>query len=143
MNVNIYIGLSSKSPRKAERKICYILGCQIHRREEFRGGDPETVTETCHGATIIAISRALKRITGPCMVTIYAEDAWVLNMISKKQMEEWEKTGFRNKKGAPIQMQKEWMQIWLISKQHEIQTVAGRHSFSRWMEEQMKGEKNV
>lgn len=143
MNVNIYIGLSSKSPRKAERKICYILGCQMKGREETRGGDPETVTETCHGATIIAISRALKRITGPCRITIYAEDAWVLNMISKKQMEEWEKTGFRNKKGAPIQMQKEWMQIWLISKQHEIQTVAGRHPFSRWMEEQMKGEKNV
>ena len=136
MDIKIYIGVSTKSPRRTERKICYLLSCEKDGKEETRGGDPETVTETYHGATTIAVERAMKRITGPCKVKIYAEDAWTLNMI-RKQMPEWAKSGFRNGKGKPIHLQKEWMQIWLTSKEHEILTEVGPHTYSEWMREKM------
>lgn len=136
MDIRIYIGVSTRSPKKSRRKICYLLTCEKDGKEETRGGDPEEVTETYHGSTVIAVSRALKRITGPCRVTIYAEDPWTMNMITT-QLQTWSRTGFRNGKGKPIHLQQEWMQIWLTSKEHEIITEVGQHKYSEWMRERM------
>lgn len=137
MEVNIYIGVSSRYPKKKKRQICYILECRVNGREETRGGEPEGVTDTYHGATITAICRAMKRITRPCKVAIYAEDTWTLHMMDT-QMPEWERNGFRNRKGEPIPSQKEWMQIWIKRKEHDVRTVAGVHAYSNWMKEQME-----
>ncbi|MGO5337603.1 hypothetical protein ACTQZS_12465 [Bilifractor sp. LCP19S3_H10] len=138
MDIRIYIGVSTKSPKKSQRKICYLLSCEKDGKEETRGGEPEEVTETYHGATVIAVSRALKRITGPCRVTIYAEDSWTMNMITT-QMPAWAKNGFRDKKGKPMHLQQEWMQIWLTSKEHDLNTETGTHKFTEWMKERMEG----
>lgn len=137
MEVNIYVGVSSRYPKKKKRQICYILEGKANGRVETRGGEPETVTDTYHGATITAISKAMKRITGPCRITIYAEDAWTLHMMDTR-MPEWERNGFRNRKGEPIPSQKEWMQVWLKKKEHDIRTIPGVHAYSNWMKEQME-----
>lgn len=143
MQVNIYIETDTKSPKRQKRRIAYVLEA-IVRGEAATRTAIEEVEETYHGATLRALEKALARLTKPCDVKVYAQDAWVLGMLTG-QIEKWKDANFLNAKGKPIADQAVWLHIWVMTEYRTVTAAAGPHAYSNWMIREMqkaKGDQN-
>ncbi|QNM08028.1 hypothetical protein H9Q79_14205 [Wansuia hejianensis] len=137
MQANVYIEADSREPKKKQRIVGYVLESTV--RGEIRTKDEFfEVEESFHGSMVMAIKKALARFQKPCEITIHAPDAWTLNML-ESQLEKWAAQNFLTGKKAPIAWQKEWMHIWLKAKEHTILCKRGKHAYTEWMQEKMKG----
>lgn len=136
--VNIYITANPRSTSISMKKVGFVLECEIkgelHTKEEFW-----EVEATYHRAQLIAITKALGRMVRSCEVHIHSEDTYLLNMI-KYRLTTWAKNGFVSGKGKPIFQKEDWKNLWEKLREHQYFVVPGRHSYSTWMEEKMKGE---
>lgn len=141
MEANIYIETDGNDVKKRKRICGYVLesiiGGEAHTKEEFF-----EVEDTFHGAVIAAVVKALQRFKKTCTITIYAQDAWVLNMIDS-QLEKWADNNFLNGHGKPIEHQKQWIHVWLKTREYEICTKRGKHAYSEWMKERMQHENAI
>lgn len=139
--VNIYIATDSKNTRKSKRKFGFVLECELAGNPFTKEGFGEAES-TYNGITLIAINKALERLNQCCEVHIHIENGFIANMI-ENNLDNWAGTDFKTKKGKPIENQDEWKRLWEQSQKQLIIMAAGRHSYSNWLEEQMKGKNNV
>ena len=139
--VNIYIATDSKNTRKSKRKFGYVLECELAGNPYTKEGFGEVET-TYNGAILIAINKALERLNFCCEVHIHTENGFVANMI-ENNLDTWAGADFKTKKGKPVVNQEEWKKLWEQSQKNLIIMAAGRHSYSNWIEEQMKGQDDV
>lgn len=138
--VNIYIATDSKNTRKYKRKYGYVLECEVAGNPFTKDGFGETEA-TYNGVVLVAINESLKRLQVHCEVHIHTENGFIANMI-ENNMDKWAVTEFKTARGKNVENIEEWKALWQQSKKHLIIMVAGRHCYSYWMEEQMKGEQN-
>ena len=137
--VNIYIAVDSRNTRKSKKKYGYVL--ELKDNPDTRDGFGE-IEATYNGATLKAINEALGRLNQSCEVRIFTENKFIANMM-EHNLERWACTEFRTTKGEPVENQTEWMRLWELSQEQLIMAVTGKHSYSIWIEEQMKGRSNV
>lgn len=139
--VDIYIAIDSKNTRKSKRKFGFVLECELAGNPYTKEGFGE-VEATYNGATLKAINEALDRLKFCCEVHIHTENGFIANMM-EHNLDVWAGTDFKTKKGKPVENKEEWKKLWEQSQKNLIIMAAGRHSYSNWVEEQMKGQDNV
>ena len=137
--VNIYIGISSKNTRKSDRKFGYVL--ELEGNPNTKDGFGE-VKATYNGATLKAINEALRRLNQCCEVRVHVENRFIANMI-ENNLDRWAGTDFKTTKGKYLENKEEWKRLWELSQKQLIIMAAGRHSYSSWIEEQIKEKGNV
>ena len=132
---NLYIEVSSVSPRKSEKQYGYII-------EAESNGHPVTVGDfgkaegSYHLVTLTALIEALKRYQKPSEIHIYCPNGYVLGQF--RNIKTWLKNDFKTVKGKPVKDEESWRKVACLTAQHEVITEAGEHSsYSGWIHAEM------
>lgn len=140
LKTSVYIEVSSRSPRKTEKRYGYII-------EAMQGGHPVTragygsIEGTYHQATLAALIDALKRFNKPAEVHLVTSNGFVLGQF--KNLKTWLKNGFTTTKGKPVSNSEEWRRIAALTAQHQvIPEQTERSSYTGWLQMELKKEVN-
>lgn len=82
------------------------------------------------------LAYALDRLNRSCEVYIHTEDHFVLRML-ENNLEKWAENNYMGSKG-PIKHAELWEEIYERIQGQEIYTEEGRHTYSQWLEDEMK-----
>ena len=135
--VNLYFKNQHKGPGKTTRKGVYIL-------EFITATEPVTLTgylttENCtkNKADILILIKALSRIKMPVSLAIYANNPYILSILGKdkKHQDLW-----INQKGELLSNAEEWKKVDNLLKNHTYTISSDKHSYSDWMELELKHE---
>lgn len=75
------------------------------RTKEISGGEPVTTNQRME---LKAACEALRCLKVPCQVTLHSDSAYLINCFKQKWYKSWQKNGWRNSKGEPVQNQDLW-----------------------------------
>lgn len=110
-----------------------------------KNGEPETrkTFGLCEGtwnlAYILALTDALKILTKPCLVTIYAANKYVCESMCNGRVKEWKEIGWRTIRGEPIVCTEEWKELFKAAAGHELHFVSScRSSYSDDLQNEIK-----
>ena len=134
--VDIYLAQSTASLSKDERWNGYVVACIKNGEEKTVNGFGH-IFGTYHEATLRSLSDALDRLNQSCEVHIHTEDRFVLNMLGA-QLEKWAGNNYLNARGEPIKHAELWEEVYERIQGQEIHTEEGRHSYSEWLDAEMK-----
>lgn len=135
-NVDIYIEISKMTPAPIHRKYMYLLETTRKDGTLATRESLEEIDATLHQTSLHAVNAALSRMTRPCHITIHMQDPYIGNMT--RNLPRWKETGYRTAKGAPIKDAEEWETFSIYYTRHDITFVVGQHSYSKWMQGEMK-----
>ena len=137
--VDIYLDTDSAYQRKRQRKCGYVLAT-IVRGEEKTKESFAIANGTYHQTTLQTLIEALSRMTAPSQICIHTQDDYVASRLTK--LEEMAASGWIDTKKQPIKNQEEWKQIYNLAhafpEPHEIAARSEKHSYSTWMQEEMR-----
>ncbi len=134
--VDIYLAQSTASLSKDERWHGYVVACIKNGEEKTVNGFGH-IFGTYHEATLRSLSDALDRLNQSCEVHIHTEDRFVLNMLGA-QLEKWAGNNYLNAKGEPIKHAELWEEVYVRTRGQLIVAEEGRHSYSEWLDTEMK-----
>ena len=133
--VDIYLAQSTASLSKDERWHGYVVACIKNGEEKTVNGFGH-IFGTYHEASLRSLSDALDRLNRSCEVYIHTEDHFVLRML-ENNLEKWAENNYMGSKG-PIKHAELWEEIYERIQGQEIYTEEGRHTYSQWLEDEMK-----
>lgn len=137
--VDIYLETDSTFQGKRQRKCGYVLATTVHGEEKTKESFGLS-NGTYHQATLQTLIEALSRMTVQAQICIHTQDDYVASRIPK--LEEMAGLGYLDAKNRPIKNVAEWEQIYRLvhafPDPHEITARSEKHSYSAWMQEEMK-----
>ena len=137
--VDIYLEASSAFQGKRQRKCGYVLATTV-RGEEKTKESFANANGTYHQTTLQTIAEALSRMTAPSQICIHTQDDYVVSRLLK--LEEMASSGYLDAKKQPIKNADQWKEIYrlvhALPEPHEITARSEKHSYSAWMQEEMK-----
>lgn len=134
--VDIYIAVDNVSPRISEKKYGYVLECEVSGQAKTREGFG-SAEGTYHFVELTAMVAALERLKQPCEVHFHSENEFVLSML-ERNLRTWAAAGFVTSKGKSVANKEQWMNVWRLSQKHLLIPEPGKHSYSGWLQEEMK-----
>lgn len=96
-----------------------ILEYGIHRRE-LRGGFAET---TNNRMELFAAIAALETLKEPCEVTLHSDSSYLVNAVSKRWLERWNRAGWRKADKQPVLNTDLWKRLLRQLERHRVNTV--------------------
>ena len=81
-------------------------------KKEIYGGETST---TNNKMELKATINALKAMKEPCEITLYTDSKYVVNPIEKQWLQNWKKTGFKNKKNVDL-----WLEFLTLFEKYKI-----------------------
>ena len=136
--VNIYVKSNIKSTRKRNGHIGYVLELVTDKGEATKSKFEEVEKVTANQSELVAINRALKRMTEKCVLTIYTDSAYIGSAFDNKWIEGWKKKNWLNAKNEPIANNEEWQEMLnLLVGQHFSIVTGFKHKYSMWMESEL------
>ncbi len=137
--VDIYLETDSTFQGRRKRKCGYVLATAV-RGEEKTKESFGISNGTYHQATLQTLIEALSRMTTQAQICIHTQDDYVVSRLPK--LEEMAGTGYLDAKNHPIKNAAEWEQIYRLvhafPDPHEITARSEKHSYSTWMQGEMK-----
>ena len=106
--VRIYIETSFRGPAVKDGKYAAALVITKHGRDSSRivyGEESETTFNRC---TLMAIIKALQRMTRKCHIIIYTDNSYVKNMIEQGNPEKWRRSEWKKAAGTEVQNKELW-----------------------------------
>lgn len=73
--------------------------------KEIAGGEKATTNQRME---LAAVKEALASLNQKCDVTVYSDSAYVINCFKQRWYASWQKNGWRNSKGDPVQNRDLW-----------------------------------
>ena len=142
--VNIYIEASRHGPSKGPGKYMYLIEFLL------KNGDPVTreaiESFECtfeNELALKAIIAAAKRLTRPCLIRVYTGCNHILSTTHNSWHIQWQKNGWRKSNGKEIRNAALWEELVAVMEPHAVTYTKDEHSYRKWMQEQMEGERNV
>lgn len=96
-----------------------VLLAKEHRKE-MAGGELQTTNQRMELAAAIQGLSALKY---PCEVRIFSDSAYLINCFKQRWYERWQKNGWRNSKGDPVENQDLWMELLNLIAIHRVEWI--------------------
>ena len=133
--VNLYLECNTTVVGKKERLCGYVL-------EYITEKGPVTLVDyregrgTYNREFLRGLAEALERIKEPCVLSIYGQNRFVMNML-RDRLKDWAADGFISN-GRPIMNQEEWRRIWEQVQKHKVIVELGEHAYSRWLLSEME-----
>lgn len=138
-HVTIYICKTQKSPRKTSGKGMYILEFIRSTGPETREGIVKLESMSAMQAEMITALNALRRLTEPCQLTIY-QSGWLQRAFEEEWVLKWVRNGWTAASGKQVCYQEEWLELAKLMHSHIYEFRIGHHSFSNYMENELKKE---
>lgn len=83
-----------------------------------------TVTDTTRNRiTLDALIESLDRLREPVELVIYSSNEYIVNMLNRGMYLDWEKNGYRNKKGKLVADYEKWQQLTGKLKGHSVKAI--------------------
>lgn len=107
--VDLWVWEDNKSPKETPKSYACSLETIRQGRSVRKAWEGER-NASWHGLVLYAIAEGLERFRLNAEVTIRSSNKWVLDRIDQN-LEEWEKNGFKTKKGEEIKNADLWKRI--------------------------------
>lgn len=90
-------------------------------------------------ADIIALTKAVKRMTKPSKIHIYTDSVYVAGVLEQDLPKKWEAQGWKTSTGGDVKNADKWQELSAGLQIHEIAIhMKADHSFREWMEREGK-----
>lgn len=86
--------------------------------KEVSGGEQHTTNQRME---VRAVTEALRCLKHPCSVVVHSDSAYVINCFRQKWYTGWQRNGWKNSKGDPVQNRDLWEQLLAEVARHEVQ----------------------
>ncbi|HHT72382.1 MAG TPA: ribonuclease HI [Firmicutes bacterium] len=97
---------------------------------EFSGFEPHTTNQRME---LTAAVKGLQQLKEPCNVKLYSDSAYLINGFTLGWIDNWQKNGWRNSRGAPVSNADLWRALVELSQKHSIQWIKVKgHSDNKW-----------
>lgn len=114
-NIEIYTdGACSGNPGPGGWAAVVTYGNHV---KEISGGELHTTNQRME---MMAVYQALHCLKEACNVTVYSDSAYVINCFTQKWYVNWQKNGWRNSKGEPVQNRDLWEQLLIEVARHHV-----------------------
>lgn len=137
--VDIYLETDSTFQGKRQRKCGYVLATTV-RGEEKTKESFANANGTYHQTTLQTLIEALFRMTVQSEICVHTQDDYVASRLLK--LEEMASSGWTDAKKQPIKNADQWEQIYRLvhafPDPHKITARSEKHSYSAWMQEEMR-----
>lgn len=136
MDVNLYIKVSLKGPKRKSGAYQYLLNAETSKGP-YEVTDLKVVEEetTAHHLTLLALEAALGRMKKPSELHIYLEDSYVCNVFRRGWIEEWQQNGWKNARNKPVVDAELWQNIVKLLDEHLYDFHVGEeHEYTEWMQ---------
>lgn len=87
------------------------------RERELSGGERHTTNQRME---IQAVAEGLRALKEPCSVVVYSDSAYVINCFKQRWYLNWQKNGWHNSKGDPVQNRDLWEMLLEQTKRHRV-----------------------
>ena len=132
--VHIYTYTDILGPRKRTGYYIYLLEmgtargpATLHQIEKV--AEPETENKV----QLLAVVKALQRLTRNCDLAIHTHSRYVADGFEKGWIEKWAGSDWKTGKGDPVANREQWEEIAELLNAHEFEFYPGRHAYSIWM----------
>ena len=85
--------------------------------KEMSGGMPST---TNNRMEIFAVICGLQALKTKCIVQVYTDSSYVQNTFEKHWIDRWQKNGWKNAKGEPVENQDLWRVLLEAMRGHQV-----------------------
>ena len=131
--INIYIEVTNRGPRIRDGRYLYLLefirdGVPLTREGT---GNREAVTE--NQLVLEAMIEAFKRIKKSSRVVVFTRCGHVLSTLRNHWPKQWEKNGWINAKGRPVNNAELWKELLELMEPHVVLLSDEQHSYQDWM----------
>ena len=137
--VDIYLETDSTFQGKRQRKCGYVLSTMFGNEEKTKENFGIS-NSTYHQSVLITLIEALSRMNVSSEICVHTQDTYVVSRLLK--LEEMAGEGWRDSKSEPIKNAVEWEQIYRLihafPDPHKMTARFEKHSYSTWMQEEMK-----
>ena len=140
--VKLYIASSVKGPGRRKGSYGYALECPSRPPSE-KNPLTETVyigETTEHHALLCALHEAAGRIRSECFLTVYTDSPYIAAVLSG-WLAEWEKNGYRTKKGKPVTDEGLWRETaerLSVAAGHVHTALKHTHEWRNWLSWEME-----
>ncbi len=99
-------------------------------RKEISGAESLT---TNNRMELTAAIEALSRLKYPCKVLLYSDSAYLVNCFNNRWHVGWQRNGWKNSKGQPVENQDLWKRLLELLEQHDVTFIKVKgHSDNEW-----------
>lgn len=137
--VNIYIETDSIFQGKTDRKCGYVLSTITRHGEKTKEGFGH-FAGTYHQAVLTVAAEAIGRVNIPCEICVHTKDAYVASRLPK--VDEMAADEWKDTKGKAIKNMEEWKNTYKAihkhQKEHVMSAKTEKHSYCKWLQEEMK-----
>lgn len=144
MKVTIYIETSLAGPGTRNGGYGAVVEFLTKKGEpvtrEVYGTEEET---TWYKSVLTAAVQALKLLIHPCDVELVTGCVFIVNMISKGNVESWARNGWMASSGEEVKMKALWKRLYSFMSIHKIAaTFSKHHAYKHFLLENIKKETN-
>lgn len=142
-HVNIYIETDGAGVKKQYRGYGAIV--------EFirKSGEPETrdiyglEEATRNQIMLMALTESMKILAKRCDVTVYMDNSYVTESISRGRIYEWSANGWKTVKNEPIANEREWKELLGLLEKHDITfACVNKHDYQKRLQYDIQKIKN-
>lgn len=99
-------------------------------RKEMSGGEPGT---TNNRMELLAVIEALGKLKEACQVKVYSDSAYLVNCFQQNWLRNWQRNGWKNSKGQPVENQDLWKRLIALMENHRVEYIKVKgHSDNVW-----------
>lgn len=144
-DVNLYIEISTRNPRRCGRYYIYVLEYVTKKNEICTAGSwgyEENIS--LQRIYPLIVIKALKYVKKESRIRIFGLCGGILaplfmqNKNGVKQLEEWKNKGWLNSAGEPVRNADLWQQLEEEERKHEFAEGEKEHTYKEWMKTELK-----
>ncbi|WP_211326598.1 ribonuclease HI [Paenibacillus flagellatus] len=89
-------------------------------RKEMSGGEKHT---TNNRMELLAAIESIGTLKEPCKIKLYSDSAYLVNCFQKAWYKGWQRNGWKNSKGQPVENQDLWKQLLQLMETHRVEYI--------------------
>lgn len=133
MEINIYLESSIRGPGKGRGWYGYVVEACTGEKVKKKTEDYGYLEGTANQIYLTALIEALKRFTRPSIITLYANNHYLINGFTQGWLAQWKKSGWTNLSGKEIKNKELWKQV---PSGHAVRAIyTKQHKYSKTMKE--------
>lgn len=142
MEVNIYTWARASTKKKIGAWMAILATKTAAGKEATLTINGELEEATQNMADIIALTKAVKRMTKPSKIHIYTDSQYISGALEQDLPTKWESQGWKTSAGSDVKNAEAWKELTAGLRIHDIEIHTREdHSFREWMEHE--GEKRL
>lgn len=140
MHTDIFIAISSKSPKVQDRAIGYLITAD---KREYSIEDYTIVESSWQRAYLVAMNAALERFNPsiPCEITIHVPDKGTVYDFNKSLPDCWQMHAWRNKRNKEIRNRDQWQRLYnmtYMQRRWKVNMIFDMHKYLGYMSQRME-----